>query len=265
MDDEVAVRCIAERIEAWYRTFALAQGMEHGGTDVEWVKPAPGGVGPAAVFRVALDPAHASERLDALTPQVAAGKPFGRPLPATWILTPASTPANVRELLLARGFEDVTKASSPEPGMALDLAAAPALPEPDSWVKVRRVRPPGAFATWVDVMNDALHDPAIAAPAYRAWLDHPAYAFYLAYLGHLPVATAATLREGDVASIEFVGTRAAYRRRGAATAACVQALRDLQAAGVRTVTVQSSAEAVSLYERLGFRTYFTLTALVYPR
>jgi ribosomal protein S18 acetylase RimI-like enzyme len=150
--------------------------------------------------------------------------------------------------------------------MALDLVTAPALPEGDPRVKVRRVRPPGAFATWVDVVNDALHgDVRMVASAYRAWLATPAYAFYLAYLDAMPVATAATLREGDVASIEFVGTLAAYRRQGAATAACVQALRDLQQAGVRTVTVQSSAEAVSLYERLGFRTYFTLTALDYPR
>jgi ribosomal protein S18 acetylase RimI-like enzyme len=60
---------------------------------------------------------------------------------------------------------------------------------------------------------------------------------------------------GRCAGLYNVATLAAYRRRGVATALTARALTSAQAAGMRNIELQPSAEGRVIYERLGFRTH----------
>ncbi len=260
-DSPYAARCIVEGMERYFRSFALADTMHHEPGEVEWIAPRPHASGPALVFKVALDERTAGERLDAVIPRVQAGT-----IPSLWVLTPASTPGNVMELLIARGFDAPSATAEPEPGMALAFEEAPPLPAPSPGVQVQQVRSQAGFAQWIDVVNEALHGwPMLDVAHYTPWLTQGKFSFYLACLNGVPVATAATIEDGDQASLEFVSTLKEHRCQGAATAACVEALRQLQHRGVRVVTLRSSSEAVALYERLGFRPYFEQVLIFYPK
>lgn len=80
--------------------------------------------------------------------------------------------------------------------------------------------------------------------------------FSLGEIDGVPVSTAATLRSGGVASLEFVSTLEEYRRRGAAAVTCSRAIADLLADGVRAVTLSACGESVPLYRGLGFHRCF---------
>lgn len=89
--------------------------------------------------------------------------------------------------------------------------------------------------------------------------------FYLAFLNGIPIATAATIQDGDKASVEFVSTLKEHRNQGAATATCIEALRELQKKDVKTVTLRASNEAIPLYTKLGFKPYFECTIMSYQK
>lgn len=73
---------------------------------------------------------------------------------------------------------------------------------------------------------------------------------------------ALTLRVGDDASVQYVATDAAYRRRGLAARVVGAALTEAWADGLRTATLQASPDGYGVYERLGFRTVTTLRASI---
>ena len=73
---------------------------------------------------------------------------------------------------------------------------------------------------------------------------------------------AVTVRLGDDASVQYVATDAAFRRRGLAGRLLAAALREARADGLRTATLQASPDGLRVYERLGFRTVATLRASV---
>jgi predicted acetyltransferase len=71
-----------------------------------------------------------------------------------------------------------------------------------------------------------------------------------------PVSTAATISNGKSASLEFVSTTKEYRNRGAASAVCPKALRDLQSKGAGVVTLRCGFNVHRIYARLGFKPYY---------
>jgi len=76
---------------------------------------------------------------------------------------------------------------------------------------------------------------------------------------------ALTLRLGDDASVQYVATEPAFRRRGLASRLLGAALGEPRADGLRTATLQASPDGRGVYERLGFRTVATLHASVAGR
>ena len=87
--------------------------------------------------------------------------------------------------------------------------------------------------------------------------------FYLGEIDGIPVATAATIQTGDLASLEFVSTLEEYRRRKAASAVCSRALTELFEQGASSVTLSACGESVSLYRKFGFRSYFNNIVMQY--
>lgn len=261
MDHQQTVSCIAQGMILYFRAFALADNLQHHSGDLEWIAPLPGNAGPAIAFNQTLDAASASQRIDEILPVLQSGA-----IPSFWVVPPTATPANLVDLLVAKGFNDITSTAYTEPGMAVDIDAIPPLSQGSPNVTVKQVQTLPEFAAWIDVVNEALHGWELLTPQhYAAWLDCEDFAFYLGYVDGKPAATVATMQSGKTASIEFVSTVPACRRQGAAFAANLVALHDLRRKGVQTVTLRSSKEAIPLYSKLGFQPYYEQILLSYPR
>ncbi len=256
--------CIVHGMETYFRTFALADNMCLHAGDVEWISPRPNSTGPSLVYKVSLDESTVDARLAEMVPGLKAGA-----IPSLWVISPTSTPADIADHLHAIGFRGGFDPEHAEPGMALDVDEFSMQPRPDLDVEVDKVASLNEFAVWIDVVNEALHGwDMLSTEHYHAWMRHEPYSFYLGCYRGTPIATLATLQDGETAStasVEFVSTLKEYRRRGAATALCIKAIRDLQRKGVRVVTLRSSTEAIPVYARLGFKPYYEQLLLSHPR
>lgn len=180
-----------------------------------------------------------------------------RAVSGTWHLGPLSTPTDLAELLLARGFRhDVD-----EMGMAVKLDRVPrdiiAPPE----LIISRVRGGSDLAAWVNALGRGFGE----GLAFAEWAggalhrfgfdDSQPWRHYLGRLGGKPVATATLFEHGGNAGIYFVSTVPAFRRRGIGSAVTLAALWDAGACGCSLGVLRSSSQAVSMYKRLGFVTY----------
>lgn len=261
MNTDERVKCIVDGMELYFRTFALADNVCLHAEDIEWIAPKPGANGPAIVYRVTLEEQTAYARLESLLPEIKAGM-----IPAFWVISPTSTPSNIVDCLVSMGFQNLPNGESPEPGMALEIEAFLPGARANLNTQVKKVTSVDEFAVWIDIVNGALHGwELLSVKHYVAWLSHKPLSFYLGYRNGTPIATLATIQDGKTASIEFVSTLEAYRRQGAATALCVKAIKELQSAGAKIVTLRSHTEAIPLYAGLGFTPYYEQILLSYPR
>jgi ribosomal protein S18 acetylase RimI-like enzyme len=261
MDRDYYVQCIIEGMELYLRTLALADNMYYQPGDVEWISPLPNAVGPALVYKIALNEKTAVNRIDALLPGVKT-----RIVPSLWFISPTATPRNIVDILTSKGFKDLSDPQKPELGMALDMDMSPVWPTSISGVEMCKVQSPSEFSSWVDVVNEALHGWAmLSTEHYVPLISRAGLSFYLAFLNGIPIATAASFQKGEKASLEFVSTIRKYRHQGVVTAICAEALRELQRENVKTVTLRASYEAIPLYVKLGFRPYFETMAMSYPK
>ena len=73
------------------------------------------------------------------------------------------------------------------------------------------------------------------------------------------MATAEATLAGDVAGLYNIATVPAVRRRGVGSAMTVRPLEDARVAGCATAVLQAAPAGVSIYERVGFRAFGTIT------
>jgi ribosomal protein S18 acetylase RimI-like enzyme len=262
MENDYYAQCVAKGVELYFRTLGHADNMHLHTGDIEWIAPLPNTPGPSIVYKISLDERTAAARIDELIPLIKS-----KHIPSAWYVSATSTPANIVEILLSRGFVKTlrkpTDPDEPEAAMALDMAPDMRWAASPSF-EIRRVTSFPDFERWIDVVNEALHGCELLLAKYNYPLvARASVSFYLALLDGIPIATAATMQEGDIATLEFVSTLKAHRRKGAGSAACSEALRDLQKTNVRTVTLRASHEAIPLYAKLGFRPYFEPAILFY--
>ena len=127
----------------------------------------------------------------------------------------------------------------------------------DERVVCRKVQTKKDFRTWISIVNAVLHGwDMIDADNYYTWVENEYVDIYLGEFDGVPVSTAATIRNGDVASLEFVSTIEGYRRNKIASVVCSEALENLFSNGVEEVTLSACGESVHLYEKFGFKSYF---------
>lgn len=154
------------------------------------------------------------------------------------------------QALSSNGFEVVDR----YPELALELhGSLPArLPAP---VDVRRVRDEPARKMFVSVIAEAFGsdpdyvDAAIPAAALRG----PDASFFVGFQDNQPVATSALFVSDGVAGIWFVATVEAFRRRGIGQAMTAHALSEALGLGSDLAHLEAEADALRLYERIGFQ------------
>ena len=119
----------------------------------------------------------------------------------------------------------------------------------------------------LDVLGDlnerAYGDFGTFGPLARALLDERIRVHGLHEDGTF-VCVALTLSVGDDLAIHYVATEQSHRRRGLASALLLAIMAAARDRGVRSATLQASADGLSVYKRIGFRHVATLRAYLRP-
>lgn len=169
---------------------------------------------------------------------------------ATWCVMVTDTfMPDAGTLLAARDYDGRWES----PLMVLD--GPPASLPVRTETRLVRVQTRSDLDTLERVMRDAFNTglPALRRLVRASHLLHPAVTHYLLLTGDLAVSCATVAVYGDVATVWNVGTRPSFRRRGYGVTIMRGILHELAQRGVRTTALLSSAEGLSLYVRLGYR------------
>lgn len=257
-NDESAI--VIDNYYRYYKTFALSGIVDYHEGPVNWILPKSGEKGPSLAFNIRLEAETAEKVVQEHINGICDKK-----IPDIWFITPDTKPNNIISILEQNGFKNLSlESDEPEPGMLLKKDDFCPCHMPTNGILCRKVQSKVDFRIWIDIVNTALHGwEMIDAEKYYTWLKNGVYDFYLAEIDGIPVSTAATIRNGDTASLEFVSTLNEYRRRKAAITVSTMALDDLFANGVKNVTLSGSFEAVALYKKLGFHDCFHNILLKY--
>ena len=251
---------IASNYYRYYKSFAESGIIDcHEGT-VSWIIPKEGEKGPSLGFGIHLDTGNAETEIKKLIEEIRAKK-----APQNWVITPDVTPSNIIEILERNGFQNMAMEDlEPEPAMLLNKQEFNPFSVSDDNIVCRKVQTKEDFRSWIEVVNTALHEwDMIDAENYYTWVENENVKIYLGEIDGIPVSTAATIRSGDTASLEFVSTLKEYRRKKVASVVCSVVLTDLFAKGVEDVTLSACGESAYLYEKLGFKRYFNNVIMRY--
>jgi len=251
---------IASNYYRYYKSFAESGIIDCHEEAVSWIMPKEGQKGPHLGYGLFLDKETAETEIKKLTEKIR-----NKQAPQNWIITPDCTPSNLIELLEINGFLNMaTDDSDPEPAMLLEKNKFQPYSTSGDSIVCRKVQTKEDFRSWIEVVNTALHGwEMIDADNYYVWVENENIDLYLGKIDGISVSTAATIRNKDTASLEFVSTLEKYRRRKMASVVCSTALKNLFESGVEDVTLSACGESACLYEKFGFKAYFNNVIMRY--
>jgi ribosomal protein S18 acetylase RimI-like enzyme len=208
------------------------------------------------ICRARLDPGSAS---GAAANAVAYFEERRRPF--SWWVGPADRPDDLGRVLEALGLEP----AETELAMALPLGELPRRAPSIAGLEVRRITQAAELevfaelsaANWTPPDADVISFYRLAAGTLLRH-DSPQW-LYLGYLEGVPVATAEAAVAEGTAGLYNISTRSPYRGRGIGSMMTWRPLHDALALGCDLGVLQAAPEGVSIYRRLGFRSFGDIT------
>ncbi len=179
-----------------------------------------------------------------------------RDVPMIWWVSPADRPAELAELLVARGFVEENETA---PGMVANLSGL-RTEAPPPGIDIELVRDARALAEACEVLVAGFGLPAVAGEALARLgalgfgADVPLHTF-IARLDGRAVGTSLGVMAGRATALFNVATLPEARGRGVGRAVTLAAMRDGATHGAEIALLQSSAMGHSVYARLGFRDF----------
>jgi len=239
-------------MEHYMETLALPSHMEkHVDKACSWIRPKEGvDKGPQGVYRVNFEN-MTDEQVGQLIQYYSK-----RGAPDYWFVSPLSKPDNLREILADSG-----KILNGDMGMAIPpekMMHTPWKKERDPAIPIKKVENKNDFKIWADIINAALFQEELINPdLFYPLCEKGKMVCFLGYNDKTPVATSMTLMNGDrIGRLEWIATLPEYRQKGMAAAVCCAGIEQLISDGALIITLTAREMGVSLYESLGFQTYF---------
>jgi ribosomal protein S18 acetylase RimI-like enzyme len=189
-----------------------------------------------------------------------------RNLPLLWWVNPSSTPPEIGRHLISAGFVNHGELT----GMAMNLnqlvdqaSSVDLIIEPAEGTAAQQ-----NFALTLCQAFDtpqALVEPMIEQALAMDYSPGGPLVNYMGFLDGQLVATSSIYIDAGVAGLYNISTLPEFRGRGFGTAVSLTALSEAKKRGCRFAVLQSSAMAVSVYRRLGFKTYCYFHEYLWPK
>jgi GNAT superfamily N-acetyltransferase len=199
------------------------------------------------VVRAQLSEAHVDQMIDEM-----ASRFRERNVPHLWFVNRDSRPANLEQLLLARGWERLREGV----GMAIDLSTIASPFPPPPALTVERVVDEEGLTLW-GAFHRYLENDQRDEPRERLYIslgldgDQP-LRHYIARLGGEPVGALSLFLGREAAGIYNVEVAPARQGRGVGTAMTRAVLEEAGKLGSHVGVLGPTPESRSMYERLGF-------------
>jgi GNAT superfamily N-acetyltransferase len=250
---EPIVRALERNMWGYNDALALLpRARSHRGADVSWVS-----TGTPILNRV-YDARFLPVDVEARVADVLAHFQAWR-APFSWQITPSGRPELLGDFLEEHGFKPAPTWS----GMAVELAALRPAAASDGFT-IEEVVTREGIEEWTEVLSRANETtPEITEAFADIFLRlksgfHVPWHLYLGRENGRAVATAGRFSRDGVAGIYWVATLQDARRRGYAGALVHAAVAQARERGDRLATLQSTAEAMGVYQRLGFTEQCTI-------
>jgi hypothetical protein len=207
-----------------------------------------------------LKPEEADKEIEAA---IARGR--ARQVPLLWFTGPSTTPADLGRHLIGHGFIH----DDDSPGLAADLFKLPESPAAIPGFTITPVTGLDSMKTWCDTAVAGYGMPELAGPAFLDWFSsfllsrREPLRHYLGWWEGRAVATASLLLAAGVAGIYNVSVLNAARGRGIGSAMTLAPLIEARTEGYRTGILQSTAQGLRVYRKLGFKNYCSIGSYVW--
>lgn len=261
-DADVAA-AIEANTQAAFARWAMWLGADiHSEPDVAWFVSGLPFALCNGVIRATLSPAQANSHIG-----VTLSHFKERDVPMCWLVGPSSRPEDIGPRLEAHGFVHAEDG----PGMAIDLGVLDDGLVVPAGLTIVEVDDGAMLRGWIDVLCVGSDFPDEVRDVLYGLLErhglatahglsgHPSIRLYLGLVGGEPIATSLLFLADGVAGLYDVATVPHARRRGIGAALSHTALRAARDLGYSIGVLQSSAMGESVYRRLGFRRYCTLS------
>lgn len=249
------VRAIVDSLLSFVEVVGAAPGIEKlpAGREFAYISDIPfpmfnGLIGPW------FTPQSADASIEAIIAETAA-----RHVSTLWWVTPDSEPADIRERLVAHGFQRQDQC----PGMAIDLAHLGEEDLPDG-VTIDRVRTLDDLDAWGTVLfrgyplPDEVFEPYMRIMQSVDLGEDTSFQSFIASLHGVPVATSTVVYGRREAGIYNVVTLPDFRGRGIGRAITLAPLLEARRRGYRIGVLHASDMGLPVYRRLGFKEYCTI-------
>jgi GNAT superfamily N-acetyltransferase len=189
---------------------------------------------------------------DVIREQIAHFENVGRDF--SWIVYQHDTPKNLKDRLLAHGFQ----ADDPDVTMVLDVQdASPALLEPVNY-DIRRIDDPNKIEDVLAIRHQVWkgdYSSAAQSLAKRLTEAPESLALYVAYVDGKPVSTAQVsfYQQGKFAGLVQAATLPDYRGRGFYTNLVAFRVQEAKRRGIRFLDADASPMSRPILEKLGFK------------
>jgi ribosomal protein S18 acetylase RimI-like enzyme len=180
-----------------------------------------------------------------------------RHVPWTWRIGPSTHPSNLGERLIFNGLRHYDSL----PGLALNLDGLSVDLEFPPGLSIIQIGNATSLGNWIEVMSESFNIPNHASEAiFDSFLgvgfslSQPVQHF-MGVINGKAVATSTLFLGAGVAGIFNVATLPEFRRKGLGEALTIAPLLQARAQGYRFAVLESSRDGLSLYRRLGFKSY----------
>jgi len=175
-------------------------------------------------------------------------------LPLTWFVGPCCMPEDLGQHLVSHGLVWEVDVG----GMTIDLSKMnEGLPTPEGLV-VKRVRNKSDMEQYLVPFGKGFEFPDPVVDGWRKMDSSHGFGKnlprinYVGLMNGVPVSCATLFKAFDFAGIYCVATVPEMRRKGAATALIIDALREARDEGYKSGLLQAKAMGASVYRRIGF-------------
>jgi len=177
-----------------------------------------------------------------------------RNLPMSWIVGPCCQPPNLGEQLASHGLVLETEVV----GMMIDLKKLNEDLPATEGVTIKKVANDEDMQQYLKPFGIGFEFPEAVVTNWGRMDSHHGFGSglprvnYVALMSGEPVSCTAMFKTADSAGIYCVATVPGMRRKGAATALIVNALREARDDGYKNAVLQAKAMGASVYRKIGF-------------